>query len=153
MCGIVGKIQLTEAINEQEFSRTRDILSHRGPDGMGTWVDNSGRVALGHRRLAILDLTPTGQQPMKSRCGRYVIVFNGEIYNFLELRAELELEGCEFLGSGDTEVILAAYVTWGKACLSRFNGMFAFAIFDNGTASEPRHLFFARDRVGKKPVR
>ncbi len=152
MCGIVGEIRLKEAINEREFSIMRDRLSHRGPDGKGNWFDASGRVALGHRRLAILDLTPTGQQPMKSSCGRYVIVFNGEIYNFLELRVELEREGCQFVGSGDTEVILAAYATWGKACLSRFNGMFAFAIYDQGTASEPKRLFLARDRVGKKPL-
>ena len=151
MCGIVGQSSLFDRINYVELIRRRDRLAHRGPDDSGQWSSADGRVVLGHRRLSILDLSSAGHQPMVSRCGRYVIVFNGEVYNYLELRHELELAGVRFSGSGDTEVVLAAYATWGNDCISRFNGMFAFAIFDHGNSFEPRRLFFARDRVGKKP--
>jgi len=105
-------------------------------------------LGLGHRRLSILDLSPLGHQPMCTQDGRYWIVFNGEVYNYIELRAELEKLGHSFISRTDTEVILAAYRQWGESCLSRFNGMWAFAIYD----SHAKTLFLARDRFGVKPL-
>jgi asparagine synthase (glutamine-hydrolysing) len=106
---------------------------------------------LGHRRLSIIDLSPAGHQPMVSEDGRYVIVFNGEIYNFRELRAELQQQGFQFHSGSDTEVMLLAYLAWGESCINRFNGMFAFVIYDSGDENNAPSLFFARDRAGKKP--
>lgn len=151
MCGIVGLVG-SESYHPDSFARLRDCLIHRGPDDSGIWCRSDHRVVLGHRRLSILDLSPAGHQPMLSVCGRYAMVFNGEIYNYLELRSELEKCGYVFRGSGDSEVILAAYAEWGEGCLDRFNGMFAIAIHDAGNASTPASLFFARDRAGKKPL-
>lgn len=119
-------------------------LAHRGPDDAGFF--EAGNVVLGHRRLAIIDLSPGGHQPMHSADGRYTIVFNGEIYNFREIRAQLG--GWQFRSESDTEVILAAYAQWGKECLHRFNGMFAFALYDAHT----RELWIVRDRMGIKPL-
>jgi asparagine synthase (glutamine-hydrolysing) len=125
------------------------ILAHRGPDDSGLWIDAEVGLALGHRRLSILDLSAAGGQPMASACGRYVIVYNGEIYNFRELRQRLEHHGQTFRGHSDTEVLLAALVYWGVAeTLPRLNGMFAFALWNR----ERRSLTLARDRVGKKPL-
>jgi asparagine synthase (glutamine-hydrolysing) len=126
-------------------------LAHRGPDGEGIWVSECGRLGLGHRRLSVLDLTETSQQPMNSLDGRYTIVFNGELYNFAELRTELMALGLQFSSSGDTEVLLAAYIVWGEECLSRLNGMFAFVIYDKGATPDSATLFFARDHAGEKP--
>lgn len=123
-----------------------ETIIHRGPDASGEYLDEW--VALGHRRLSIIDLSPLGNQPMISVNGRYVIVFNGEIYNFQELRAELENRGCIFKSRTDTEVILALYQLEGAKCLARLNGMFAFAIWDR----VDKVLFMARDRIGKKPL-
>jgi asparagine synthase (glutamine-hydrolysing) len=123
-----------------------DLIAHRGPDGSDTW--QSGPVGLGHRRLAVIDLSPAGRQPMSSEDGALQITFNGEIYNFLELRRELESKGHRFVSHTDTEVILAAYRAWGVDCLRRLRGMFAFALWD---AAE-QVLFIARDRIGKKPL-
>src|SRR5262249_37539827 len=120
-------------------------LRRRGPDDSGTWSDS--QVRLGHRRLAVVDLSPAGHQPMESADGRYVIVFNGEIYNHAELRPELSPEG-GWRGTSDTETLLAAYDAWGVNCLKRINGMFAFAIWDR----RERRLFLARDRLGVKPL-
>ena len=119
---------------------------HRGPDGEGTYVDPEGRVALGHNRLSILDLSDAGRQPMADAQGRFRIVYNGEIYNYLELRKELE-GGYPFSSQSDTEVLLAAYANWGAGCLDRLIGMFAFAVWDE----RDRVLFAARDRFGVKP--
>lgn len=151
MCGISGRISASRQEGPDGLLLMRDRLSHRGPDDCGLWLSADRRVALGHRRLSILDLSANGHQPMASPCGRFVIVFNGEVYNYVELREALAGEGRALVGSGDTEVVLAAYIHWGASCLTRFNGMFAFAIFDQGTAGEPPCLFMARDRVGKKP--
>jgi asparagine synthase (glutamine-hydrolysing) len=126
-------------------------IEHRGPDDSGSWIDEEYGVALGHRRLSILDLSPAGHQPMVSADGRYVIIFNGEIYNYRELRAELEAGGhapC-WRGHSDTEVVLAAFSAWGLAnSLTRFNGMFALAVWDRRKCE----LTLSRDRAGEKPL-
>ena len=122
------------------------LLAHRGPDDCGTYLEHP--LALGFRRLAIQDLAPSGHQPMLSRDGRYIIVFNGEIYNFVELRAELAALGHSFRSTGDTEVLLAAYIQWGAECLPRLNGMWAFLVYDR----LERRLFGSRDRFGVKPL-
>ena len=150
MCGILGWIG-TGATRET-FEARLDLLRHRGPDGSGFWQDRPRDVLLGHRRLSIIDLSPTGAQPMSDASGRWVIVFNGEIYNFVELRAELEAEGVSFRGRSDTEVLIEAYKRWDEGCLTRLNGMFAFAIYDSGSSDTPPSVFLARDRVGKKPL-
>lgn len=152
MCGINGIVNRYTGAAISDFEVLRDRLYHRGPDDAGAWRSPCGRVQLGHRRLSILDLSPTGHQPMLNASGRYAMVFNGEIYNYVELRSELEKLGYIFHSSGDSEVVLAAYAEWGENCLSRFNGMFAIAIHDSGDAHTPASLFFARDRAGKKPL-
>jgi asparagine synthase (glutamine-hydrolysing) len=143
MCGIFGQLG---ALDRELAQRCLNTLTHRGPDGWGLWQGDG--VTLGHRRLSILDLSENGKQPMSFGNGRYWITFNGEIYNFLEIRAELIAKGHAFRSESDTEVILAAYVEWGDVCLTRFNGMWAFAIWDTAE----RTLFLARDRFGKKPL-
>jgi len=149
MCGIVGVWQPHGGnIDRELLDRFTDSLAHRGPDGRGTLIDNEAGIGLGHRRLAILDLRSSGQQPMTYGNHRYWIVFNGEIYNFLELRAELESLGHQFHTDSDTEVILASYVQWGQDCQLKFNGMWAFAIWDNSDHT----LFLSRDRFGVKPL-
>ena len=123
-------------------------MKHRGPDAEGAWISGDGVVGLAHRRLSIIDLSDRGRQPMLDAVGALVIVFNGEIYNFRELRDELIARGHSFRTGTDTEVILEAYRAWGTECLSRFNGMFAFALYDQTR----RQLFLARDRAGEKPL-
>ncbi len=146
MCGIVGILDYKNHPRQAELDRFTDTLAHRGPDGRGTWLD--GAIGLGHRRLAILDLTDTGTCPMPyGDDNRWWITYNGEVYNFIELRDELEQLGYEFRSQTDTEVIVAAYAEWGKECLLRFNGMWAFAIWDD----REKTLFVARDRFGIKP--
>jgi asparagine synthase (glutamine-hydrolysing) len=151
MCGIVGIVSNTPQAQRAWLAIGRDAMTHRGPDDAGEWWSADGRVGLAHRRLAVIDLTSAGHQPMGSADGRYVIVFNGEIYNFRELRSELQLLGFRFHSNSDTEVMLVAYRTWGESCLSRFNGMFAFVIYDRGDVASPPSLFLARDRAGEKP--
>ena len=146
MCGIVGVFDSGAHLPPPErFAACLDRLQRRGPDDAGTWSNSVLR--LGHRRLAIIDLSPTGHQPMVSADGRFVIVFNGEIYNHGELRPQLSPPG-GWAGSSDTETLLEAYRQWGPGCLERLNGMFAFAIWDN----TERRLFVARDRMGVKPL-
>lgn len=152
MCGINGLASRSAEACSNGFEAMRDRLRHRGPDDAGTWRSSCGRVRMGHRRLSILDLSPAGHQPMLSVSGRFAMVFNGEIYNYVELRLELERLGHCFNSSGDSEVILAAYAEWGQDCLKRFNGMFAIAIYDHGEGKTPASIFFARDRAGKKPL-
>ena len=149
MCGIAGIVEIGgKMVEPSDISRLTDLLAHRGPDGAGHWFSAERNVALGHRRLAIIDPGAGGNQPMLSADGRYVIVFNGEIYNFLELRRELETLGAIFRTQSDTEVILAAWQAWQEGMLLRFNGMWALAIFDTQT----KNLFLARDRFGIKPL-
>ena len=148
MCGIAGYVDFSGHQPEQargRLKRMTDAIAHRGPDGEGFYVD--GQAALGHRRLAIIDVSG-GHQPMAGADGKVQIVFNGEIYNYLQLRAELEALGHTFRTNSDTEAIIGAYLQWGENCAERLNGMFAFAIWDTRTQS----LFLARDRVGKKPM-
>lgn len=145
MCGISGIIHKNGSpVTHDEIRAINDLIAHRGPDGNGLFFANG--LALGHRRLAILDVSPAGHQPM-TYAERYVITFNGEIYNYLELRDELCLDGYAFASATDTEVILAAYDKWGADCVSRFNGMWAFALYD--TLKE--EVFCSRDRFGVKP--
>jgi asparagine synthase (glutamine-hydrolysing) len=153
MCGIAGFRSRLGHYQPESLRRIAGAmtgtLAHRGPDDSGLWIDAEVGLALGHRRLSILDLSAAGRQPMASACGRYVIVYNGEIYNFRELRQQLEHHGLVFRGHSDTEVLLAALARWGVAeTLPRLNGMFAFALWDR----ERRSLTLARDRAGKKPL-
>jgi len=147
MCGICGYLNLSGAPADEGLARRMArAIAHRGPDGEGSWA--SGPIAFGHRRLAILDLSEAGAQPMHSADGRYAITYNGEIFNFRELRKELEALGHAFHSRTDTEVVLAAYAQWGEACVEHFNGMFAFALWD----AREKTLFLARDRYGIKPL-
>jgi asparagine synthase (glutamine-hydrolysing) len=153
MCGFTGILDFRRQTSSDalavQVTRMRDTLVHRGPDDAGTWVDASAGIALGHRRLSIIDLSPLGHQPMDSASGRYVVAYNGEIYNFRELRKELEAGGAIFRGHSDTEVLLAGVERWGVAlALTRFNGMFALALWDR----QERTLILARDRFGEKPL-
>lgn len=143
MCGILG---MTPPGDPDAFEAALMRLFHRGPDDGGTYRD--GGIMLGHRRLSILDVTRAGRQPMSYADGRYWIVYNGEVYNFVELRGELEGLGHRFRSETDTEVVLAAYVQWGPECFLRFNGMWALAIWD----ARDRKLILSRDRLGKKPL-
>jgi asparagine synthase (glutamine-hydrolysing) len=152
MCGIAGAIARLGRVDAEALARMRDRLVHRGPDDAGLWLSPDRRVGLAHRRLAVLDLSPAGHQPMHAANGRFTLVFNGEIYNFRALRAELEALGHGFTSRSDTEVLLAAWGQWGENCLPRLNGMFAFALHDAGGADAPERLWLVRDRVGKKPV-
>lgn len=147
MCGLAGVLHLRgEPIAHETLKRMTDAIAHRGPDGEGHWTE--GPVGLGHRRLAIIDLSPGGRQPMLTPDGDLALVYNGEIYNYQELRAELQALGHRFSSSSDTEVLLHAYREWGPGCLERLNGMFAFAVWERRT----RRLFVARDRYGIKPL-
>jgi len=153
MCGIAGFIDLASATPPDRLVATvrRMALSlrHRGPDDEGAWIEAEAGVALGHRRLSIQDLSPAGHQPMESKEGRYVLAYNGEIYNFAELRAELNAQGIAFRGHSDTEVMVEAIAAWGLAAtLRRLVGMFAFALWDRKT----RTLNLVRDRLGIKPL-
>src|ERR1700693_5902241 len=148
MCGLVGIASQTPVADRDWLVVGRDAMAHRGPDDAGEWWSADGCVGLAHRRPAIIDLSPAGHQPMSDATGRLTIVFNGEIYNFAELRAELAAKGRVFRSHSDTEVILAGYDEWGTDCLSRLNGMFAFALFD----ARERTLLLARDRAGEKPL-
>ena len=147
MCGIAGYLNFDgRPASPVILKAMTDMIAHRGPDDEGHLID--GGVAIGHRRLSIIDLSPLGHQPMPTRDGKLVISFNGEIYNYRELRLELEAKGHAFRSESDTEVLLAAYQEWGDDCLTRLNGMFAFVMFDR----RERRLILARDRYGIKPL-
>lgn len=148
MCGIVGLASQSPVTNQTLLVTMRDTMRHRGPDDAGIWWSPDKQVGLAQRRLAIIDLSPGGHQPMSDDSGQLWITFNGEIYNFQELRQQLETQGHRFYTASDTEVILRAYREWGVDCLSHLNGMFAFGLYD----SVARRLFLARDRAGEKPL-
>src|SRR5262249_55039429 len=148
MCGIAGKLSLDpdRPVSADLVRRMTDALRHRGPDDEGVWAE--GPVGLGGRRLAIIDLSPSGHQPMTNDDGSIHVVFNGEIYNFQELRPELERRGHRFRGRSDTETVVHLYEDHGPDCLRYLRGMFALAVWDART----RTLLVARDRLGKKPL-
>jgi asparagine synthase (glutamine-hydrolysing) len=152
MCGVAGALQSDRGLLKDSAARVAramaDQLEHRGPDDSGVWESDDGLVALAHRRLSVIDLSPLGRNPMSWDNGRLWITFNGEIYNFMELRRELERRGHHFRSSTDTEVILAAYDQWGVDCVERLVGMFAFGVWD----TSKRRLWLVRDRLGKKPL-
>jgi asparagine synthase (glutamine-hydrolysing) len=153
MCGVAGfvdrRCQTNHARLTARASAMADALAHRGPDGSGTWAEAQHGVALGHRRLAIIDLSPAGHQPMHSRDGRYVVSYNGEVYNHLDLRAELATAGHSFVGTSDTETIVEAIAAWGlRETVQRLIGMFAIALWDRGR----QELHLVRDRMGIKPL-
>ena len=146
MCGLCGVVELGRPPARESVDRMLNDLAHRGPDGRGVFAEDD--VCLGHLRLAIIDLSDAGLEPFASDDGRFQLVFNGEIYNYLELREELRGKGHRFHSETDTEVLLAGYREWGSSCVERFNGMWAFAIWD----AERRTLFASRDRLGIKPL-
>ncbi|RAP27596.1 asparagine synthase (glutamine-hydrolyzing) [Candidatus Marinamargulisbacteria bacterium SCGC AG-333-B06] len=147
MCGITGIINFDlEPTSATLLKQMTDAIKHRGPDGEGHFIWNN--VGLGHRRLAIIDLSQAGNQPMQSQCQRFIITYNGEIYNYKQIRKELKSKGYQFKSNTDTEVVLYSYVEWGDSCVKKFNGMFAFAILDK----QNKNLFLARDRYGIKPL-
>lgn len=148
MCGISGIVGTHSnlKLNEQ-LSEMNKLVEHRGPDGEGSYICSRENVALGHRRLAILDLSDAGKQPFSSPCGRFVMVYNGEIYNFVELKEELISLNHSFSTTSDTEVLLASYREWGHQCVNKFNGMWSFAVYD----TEKKEIFCSRDRFGIKP--
>lgn len=148
MCGIVGIASTTSLVQRAWLASGRDAMTHRGPDDAGEWWSADGRLGLAHRRLSIIDLSPAGHQPMHDASGALSIIFNGEIYNFADLRDDLIARGHGFQSHSDTEVILAAYREWGTQCLARLNGMFAFALYD----ARQQTVFLARDRAGEKPL-
>src|ERR1700676_5995 len=150
MCGIVGILAFKSSILPGTLEQATLSLAHRGPDDSGTVLLRALglEIGLGHRRLAILDLSPLGHQPMQDPVTGNWIVYNGEIYNFRKLRKELEGVGVEFKSHSDTEVILAAYRVWGESCLTRLGGMFAFALWD----APRKRLLLARDPMGIKPL-
>ena len=147
MCGITGLINLDgSSVSSVILKKMTDAIAHRGPDGEGQWIE--GNIGLGHRRLAIIDLSPAGHQPMISADHRWVLSYNGEIYNYRELRADLEAEGVWFRSQTDSEVVLYALAHWGRNALLKFNGMFAIALWDR----KEKTLMIARDRYGIKPL-
>jgi asparagine synthase (glutamine-hydrolysing) len=148
MCGIVGLASTQASADTVWLTQACEVLRHRGPDGGRQWWSEDLRVGLGHRRLAVIDLSAQADQPMQDAAGNCTIVFNGEIYNFGDLRAQLESMGWQFRSSSDTEVVLAAYMQWGASFVARLNGMFAFALHDRRSQT----LLLARDRVGEKPL-
>src|SRR2546423_8745555 len=152
MCGLAGILSVggeTADTLRTQVGAMADRLQHRGPDDSGLWVDAASGIALGFRRLAIVDLSPAGHQPMSSAGGRFTMVFNGEVFNARELARELSQHGVVFRGHSDTEVMLAAFERWGvEPAVRRFVGMFAFAAWD----SQTRRLHLCRDRLGKKPL-
>ena len=150
MCGIYGYLSSKEKVDPVILQGMGESLRHRGPDGEGEEIQQSAEwgLGLGHTRLSIIDLSPAGKQPMCNEDGTIWITYNGEIYNFRELRAELERNGHRFKSNSDTEVIIHLYEERGVRCLERLNGMFAFALWDRSEKT----LFLARDRIGKKPL-
>ena len=148
MCGIAGHINFTGGVTNAQITAMSDAIRHRGPDGEGYYLNTSATAGLGHRRLSFLDLSEAGKQPMTNEDGTFWLTYNGEIYNYIELREELQKLGHRFHSHSDTEVILHGYEQWGTGVLSKLKGMFAFGIWNE----QKRELFLARDRFGIKPL-
>ena len=147
MCGVAGFINFNaEPASPVLLKKMTDAIEHRGPDGEGQWIE--GPVGIGHRRLSIIDLSPAGHQPMQTANGRFILSYNGEVYNFKEIRIELESAGVQFRSETDSEVVLQALANWGPSALNRFNGMFGLALWD----TKEKTLLLARDRYGIKPM-
>lgn len=149
MCGIVGIVKKNQTVDENTLVKMLSLVKHRGPEDEGRWFNKTRQVGLGQQRLAIIDLSPGGHQPMLSDDGRFAITFNGEIYNYLEVKQELSNLGWSFNSKSDTEVLLKAYMQWREKCLGKLNGMFAFAVWDE----KEETLFAARDPLGEKPFK
>lgn len=148
MCGIAGIISFnSEPVKTDDLKKMTDVILHRGPDGEGQWINATGNVGFGHRRLSIIDLSEQGKQPMHYANERYTITFNGEIYNYIEIKVDLLNKGYVFKSNSDTEVLMALYDLKKEKCLQDLDGMFAFAIWDE----KEQTLFCARDRFGEKP--
>src|SRR6056300_149623 len=148
MCGIIG-IASKSFNNKDVFFKALSSMKHRGPDSSNVWASKEIKnIFLGHNRLSIIDLTNNSSQPMIDQSGNFVIIFNGEIYNYKSIKAELSKKGIPFKTNGDTEVLLEAYKYWGKNCLEKLVGMFVFAIYD----LKKERIFIARDRAGEKPL-
>lgn len=148
MCGIIGIASSKNLINENDLIRGRDSMVHRGPDSHGVWLSEDKKIGFGHRRLSIIDLTDAGHQPMTNLDQNISIVFNGEIYNHVDLKKKLQALGYDFNSDSDTEVLLNSYIEWGVDCLDNLNGMFAFGLYDKRN----NKIFIARDRAGEKPL-
>lgn len=148
MCGILGIVSISPNSDKSWFKKGLNSILHRGPDDFGEWISSDGHVGLAHRRLSIVDLSMAGHQPMHDPDNGIVIVFNGEIYNFQDLRKELSQKGHNFFSQTDTEVVLKAYTEWGTDCIKKFIGMFVFALYD----PKNQIMFIARDRAGEKPL-
>lgn len=148
MCGIIGIVHKKLNVKEQCLIEGRDSMIHRGPDSSGIWISEDKKIGFGHRRLSIIDLSDSGHQPMVSSNQNLVITFNGEIYNYIQLREQLYSLGHKFISDSDTEVLLKSYEEWGESCIEKINGMFAFAIYDKKNSK----IFLARDRAGEKPL-
>ena len=149
MCGIAGIYNIdSKPVDLDILKKFTRSLAHRGPDGEGFFLNKDKNIGIGHRRLSVIDITNLSSQPMTYSDGRYVITYNGEIYNYLEIREELKSKGYNFRTNGDTEVVLISYIHWKEKCNFKFNGMWAFAIWDN----LEKKLFLSRDRFGVKPL-
>lgn len=148
MCGIIGFVSNKDIKNKHYLAVGRDVMIHRGPDDAGEWWSNDGKIGFGHRRLSIIDLSDAGHQPMQDESKSLTIIYNGEIYNYLELKQELKSKGYKYKTNSDTEVLLTAWQEWGENCLDYLNGMFSFAIHDKNKEI----IFIARDRAGEKPL-
>lgn len=149
MCGITGFVDFSNKLTEKSFNESLELLQHRGPDDKGTYFikDANATIALGNRRLSIIDISDKGHQPFQSKCGNYILIFNGVIYNYKELREELIQLGSSFISSSDTEVLLQSYIQWPSSFLNKINGIFAFSIYDK----EKNQVILARDNIGVKP--
>ena len=151
MCGVLGGVADKKTLNDLSINAALKRMKNRGPDDSGLQIFNQAYndvVVLGHTRLSIIDLTSAGHQPMRSQSGRFSITYNGEIYNYKELRLELSKLGCNFVTNSDTEVLINAWETWGESCLNKLDGMYAFSIFD----SQSNSIFCVRDPFGIKPL-
>ena len=147
MCGIVG-ISSKIDINKTILQESADLISYRGPDHTGLWISSNNKIGLAHKRLSIIDLSNKANQPMICSDKKFVIIYNGEIYNFLKIRKDLKNLGYIFVSSSDTEVILNSYKAWGNDCFKKFNGMFSLAIYD----LDKSKIILSRDRCGQKPL-
>ena len=143
MCGIAGILNFKKIVTQEEIEKITNSLLHRGPDASGEWTSSDGRVIFHHQRLAVIDLQKKSNQPMTINDENYCVIFNGELYNFQEIKLELINCGKRFKTNSDTEVLLQAYMHWGVDCVSHFNGMFSFAIYDN----YKKTVFLSRDRA------